>query len=101
MYYQFSVPSSAFEISVEGGATATGHGNYYLKVYIMDSVNFFSWKNGQNVSTYYRAEEETRVPIATILPPGKSYYLVVDNTFSTTSQTVELQATLTYSQTRF
>ena len=101
VYYQFSVPSSAFEISVHGGATATGYGNYYLTVYIMDSANFFAWKNGQIVNTYYNAEGPNRIPIAVDLPPGKSYYLVVDNTGSTTSQTVGLEATLTYSQTRF
>jgi len=104
VYYPFTVPSQTFRIyniRVEGGVTDIEYRNYYLTVYIMDSTNFFNWKNGQEVSTYYSATAQTRVPIAIDLPPGKTYYLVIDNSFSTVSQTVAIQATLTYSQTRF
>jgi hypothetical protein len=104
VYYQFSIPSSAFKISVDGGATTIGSRDYYLVLYIMDSANFFKWENRQNissVSTYDKVEGLNRVPLVAELPPGKSYYLVLDNTGSTAPETVGLQATLTYSQTRF
>jgi hypothetical protein len=99
VYYKFTVPSSAFNIRVEGGVTSIS-GDYF-KVYIIDSTNFFYWQNGLVVSTYYGSEYVTRLGLANALPPGGTYYLVIDNTFSKNSLTVIIQATLTYSQTRF
>jgi hypothetical protein len=99
VYYKFTVPSRAFNIVVEGGVTSIS-GNYF-RIYIMDSTNFFYWQNGQRVNPHYSSEYITRMGLANTLPPDGIYYLVIDNTFSINSQTVVIQTTLTYSQSRF
>jgi hypothetical protein len=101
-YYQFTIPSRAFNIRVEGGIIASGGRGNDITMYIMDSTNFVNWQNGRGASAYYSSGQVTRVGFAFTLPSGGTYYLVIDNTFSITSQkNVEIQATLTYYQTRF
>lgn len=103
VYYPFTVPSHTFRIyniRLEGAVISIGNGNYFT-VYIMDSTDFFNWKNGRHVNPLYSSEYVTRAPIVGTLPPDGTYYLVIDNTFSINSQTVIIQATLIYWQTRF
>jgi len=82
-YYNFTVPSGASTIMVDGNFMVSDGS---IKVYIVNDVNFTSWQNGQNPSTYYNSGELTAGNFTVTLHSGGTYYLVYDNTFSLNSQ---------------
>lgn len=102
-YYQFTVPSCAINIWVEVFVlSVSGGGGNDIMVYVMDSTNFVNWQNGRGASAIYSSGQGTRDFIGGALPPGGTYYLVIDNSFSITSQkNVITEATLDYEQARF
>jgi hypothetical protein len=94
-YYNFTVPSAASTIQVNGNFTVAGGND--IKVYIMDESNFKNWQNGQNPSTYYNSGELTAGNFTVTLPSSGTYYLVYDNTFSLNMQkNVDTQASFAY-----
>jgi hypothetical protein len=93
-YYNFTVPSGASTIQVDGNFMVSGGS---IKVYIMNDVTFTGWQNGQNPSTYYNSGELTAGNFTVTLPSGGTYYLVYDNTFSlNTQKNVDAQASFAY-----
>jgi aspartate 1-decarboxylase len=74
--------------AVEGTFTVTGSNVSGIKVYIMDDTNFVKWQNGNAFSTYYNSGEATSGDIPVGSPPGGTYHLIFDNTFSTTSKNI-------------
>jgi hypothetical protein len=93
--YNFTVPSAASTIQVNGNFTVAGGNN--IKVYIMDESNFKNWQNGQSPSTYYNSGELTAGNFTVTLPSGGTYYLVFDNTFSLNMQkNVDTQESFAY-----
>lgn len=99
VYYKFSVPSRVSNIYLQGGAISLS--DKIFSVYVLDSTDFIRWENGQLVNPYLSIEYVTRAPIGIILSQDTTYYLVIDNRFSITSQTVSIQVTLTYWRSRF
>jgi len=102
VYYQFTVPPRAINIAVFVSWLISGDGSDDIMVYIMDSTNFVNWQNGRGANAIINSVQGTRDVIGGALPSGGTYFLVLDNTFSITSQkNVIIGATLTYEQPRF
>jgi hypothetical protein len=96
-YVQFDVPSGATDVTVIGNFVASGGMGNDIKVYIMSSTDFVNWKNGHQASAYYNSGKVTTSNLNLSLPPGQSYYLVFDNSYSIiSSKTVSGTITLTY-----
>jgi len=96
--YQFSVPSGATNVRVQGSFTASGGSGNDVVVLIMGSTDFIHWQNGNQASTYYNSGQLTASSFDVPLPSGLgTYYLVYSNTFSIGSQkNVNTQANLSY-----
>jgi len=102
VYYQFTVHSRAFNIYVVVSWFISGGGGNDVMIYIMDSTNFINWQNGRSASAIISSWQVPRPIMGSALPPGGTYFLVIDNSFSITSQkNVKIEATLTYEQPRF
>ena len=65
-------------------------------MYVMNSTNFVNWQNGDAFSTYYSSGEATTGNIYAEPPSGGTYFLVFDNTFSTTSKNVDTDVDVMY-----
>jgi hypothetical protein len=95
--YPITVPSGALNISVSGTFTASGGSGNDIKVYIFDSTNFGNYKNGKDFTDIYQSGQVTSASITANPLSSGTYYLVLDNKFSTTAEkTVNIQATYTY-----
>jgi hypothetical protein len=96
--YQFSVPSEATNVHVQGNFTASGDSGNDIEVLIVDSTDFINWQNRNQASAYYDSGQLTTSSFDVPLPSGpRTYYLVYSNTFSITSQkNVNTQANLSY-----
>lgn len=85
VYYTFSAPRGASNVSVTGTFTAGGGSGNDIKVAILDEQNFINYRNGHQVSAYYSSGQETVGNINVNIPSGQTMYLVYDNTFSVVS----------------
>src|SRR3972149_6649673 len=88
-YYNFTVPSGEPNSKVEGTFTVSGSND--IKVYVLDSANFADWQNGREANMYYDSGELSSGNVTAELPSSGTYFLVYDNTFSTTSKNVTTQ----------
>jgi hypothetical protein len=86
--YNFTVPSGASDVHVDGTFTVSGGNGNTIKVYVMNNANFADWQKGSNVSMYYDSGELNSGNVAATLPSAGTYYLVYDNTFSAISKNV-------------
>ncbi len=84
-----------FNFTVEGTMTSDVQGTFAvsgnsenIRVYIMDRANFTDWQNAHNARMYYDSGEVNNATIAVKVPAGGDYYLVYDNTGSSTSKNV-------------
>jgi hypothetical protein len=94
--YNFTVPSGASDIKVDGTFAVSGGSGNVIKVYVMSDANFADWQNGRNVSMYYNSGEANSGVISATPPSAGTYYLVYDNTFSTISKNVTTQVDFYY-----
>jgi hypothetical protein len=95
--YQFTIPPNASSIHVSGTFTVQGGSGSGIIVYIFDSTNFDNYVNGAYFGALYQSSQTTTASISSNLDAsGTYYYLVLDNTFSTTQKTVNIQANATY-----
>ncbi len=95
--YPFTLPSDATSISVSGTFTASGGSGNDIKVYLFDSTDFGYYSYGGSFTTLYRSGQATTATISASLPTSGTYYLVLDNEFSSVStKTVNIQASVTY-----
>jgi hypothetical protein len=62
----------------------------------MNATEFVNWQNGQVFSTYYSSGEATAGSITADPPIGYTYYLVYDNTFSTTVKALDTTVYVMY-----
>ena len=85
VYYAFSAPSGASNVSVSGTFTAGGGSGNDIKVAILDEQNFINYRNGHQASAYYSSGQETVGNINADVPAGQTMYLVYDNAFSVVS----------------
>jgi hypothetical protein len=100
VYYKFNIPSGASAAGVLGTFTVQGGSGNGVKVYIFDSTNYnIYYHNGQDFASIYLSAlvpTHTSSINVSALSSG-TYYLVLDNKFSTIStKTVNIQATATY-----
>jgi hypothetical protein len=97
-YYQFSVPTGASDVFVNGTFLASGGSGNDIIVLIMDNTNFINWENGHQATAFYNSGQITTATFTTVLPNGGLYDLVYSNTFSTFStKNVQTTANLYYS----
>lgn len=94
--YQFTIPPNASNIHVSGTFTVQGGIGNDIIIYIFDSTNFDNYENGSYFGALYQSSQTTTTPISSNLDSSGNYYLVLDNTFSTTQKTVNIQANATY-----
>jgi hypothetical protein len=94
--YQFIIPPNASSIHVSGTFTVQGGSGNGIIVYIFDSTNFNVYENGGDFGGLYQSGQTTTASISSNLDTSGNYYLVLDNTFSTTQKTVNIQANVTY-----
>jgi hypothetical protein len=95
--YKFNIPSGASNISISGTLTAQGGSGNDIKVYIFGSTDFDNYKNGNDFTALYQSGQVKSTSISANIPSSGTYYLVLDNKFSTTTdKTVNIQATYTY-----
>jgi len=93
----FTVPNGATNVVLSGTLTASGGSGNDIRVYVLDSAGLSSWENGHQASAYYSTGQESAFNINVQLPGGGTYYVVLDNTFSTFSgKTVTGTLTVTY-----
>ncbi len=96
-YEPFNVTAGAMNVTVSGNFSASGGTGNDIEVYIMNSTQYNSWYNDEQTSVYYDSGQVTASTISLSLPPGQSYYLIFDNSFSSiSSKTVSGEITLTY-----
>jgi hypothetical protein len=93
--YDFSLPSIASSITVDGNFEVNGD-TEGIKIYIMDSLNFASWQNTRTASMYYSSGELKSGNITATLTLAGTYYLVYDNTSSLVSKNVTSQVVAYY-----
>jgi hypothetical protein len=94
--YQFSIPSNSSNIHVSGMFTVQGSSGNGIIVYIFDSTNFETYQDGGDFGGLYQSSQTTTALISSNLDSNGTYYLVLDNTLSTITQTVNIQANVTY-----
>ncbi len=94
--YQFIIPSNSSSIHVSGTFTVQGGSGSGIIVYIFDSTNFDNYETGAYFGALYQSSQTTTSSISSNLDASGTYYLVLDNTFSTINQTVNIQANATY-----
>jgi len=92
--YQFVIPPDSSSIHVSG--TFTVQGGSGIIVYIFDSTNFDNYASGAYFGALYQSSQTTAAAISSNLYSNGTYYLVLDNTLSTITQTVNMQANVTY-----
>jgi len=96
-YTPFNVTAGGMNVTVTGNFSASGGTGNDIEVYIMNSTQYNSWYNGNQTSVYYDSGQVTASNISLSLPPGQSYYLIFDNSFSSiSSKTVSGEIKLTY-----
>ena len=93
--FQFNIPSDASTIEVGGNFSTSGSFNDF-DVYIFDSANFTYYEKGQAFTALYQSGEVPSAQINAAIVSGGNYYLVLDNTFSPNSQTVNIKADVAY-----
>lgn len=83
-YYWNTVPAGGTSLSITGSFIASGGTTNDIEVLVMNQTSYESWINGYQVSTYF---DSGRVSVGNIyapLPSSGTYYLIYDNSFSTT-----------------
>ena len=99
-YSPFNVTADAMNATVTGNFTASGGLGNDIEVFIMNTTQYDSWYNGNQTSVYYDSGQVTSANINNLkLPAGQSYYLIMDNSFSSISgKTVTGEIILTFTQ---
>ena len=89
--YPVTVSNGTTDAQIKGSFEVTSPGGGDIQVYVMDNVNLFIWANNRgnaNITTYYKSGIVSSGIIKSgLLSPG-TYYLIVDNTFSNSSQKI-------------
>jgi hypothetical protein len=93
--YSFIVPPNSSSIHVLGMFTVKG-GSGGVLVYIFDSTNFYNYENDSYFGALYQSSPVTEASISSNLDSNGTYFLVLDNKASTITQTVNIQANVTY-----
>jgi hypothetical protein len=73
-FIQFTVPSSAFDITLSGNFSVLGEGT--IRVVIVNETNFVS---GFGLPTSYDSGQQTAGYLNVKLAPGATYFLVYDD----------------------
>jgi len=94
--YPFTIPSNSSSIHVSGNFTVLGKSGSGIIVYIFDSTNFDNYANDSYFGALYQSSQTTTALISSNLDSNGTYYLVLDNKLSTITQTVNIQANVTY-----
>lgn len=93
--YPFVVPAGSSGIHVSGAFSIEGGGRGVL-VYIFDSTNFYNYANDSYFGALYQSSPVTSSLISSNLDSNGTYFLVLDNKATTVTQTVDIQANVTY-----
>lgn len=93
--YPFTVPPNSSSIHVSGEFTVENGGSGIL-VYIFDSTNYYNYENDSYFGALYQSSPVTTSSISSNLDSNGTYFLVVDNKSTTLTQTVNIQANVTY-----
>jgi hypothetical protein len=98
-YAPFNVTAGAMNVTVTGNFNASGGLGNDVEVYIMNTTQYDNWYNGNTTSVYYDSGQVSSANISLPLPAGQSYYLILDNSFSSISgKTVSGEIILTFTQ---
>jgi hypothetical protein len=81
-YWNFSVPSNATDIRVEGTFNASGGTGNDVEVYLLNDDEFVNWQNHHAVSALYNSGRVTQGTLNAPLPSGGPYHLIFNNKFS-------------------
>jgi hypothetical protein len=90
--YQFKVPPDVTNTWISGTFTAQGGTTNDIKVYIFDNTNFNNYNTGQNFTAIYQSGQTSNSTISVNNISNGSYYLVLDNEFSTSQKTINISA---------
>jgi hypothetical protein len=101
-YNTFNVTAGSTNVTVTGSFKASGGLGNDIEVYIMNSDQYNNWYNGTTSGSYYDSGQVTSANFNNIkLPAGQSYYLILDNSFSSVSgKTVSGEIILTFFTTQ-
>jgi hypothetical protein len=94
--YPFIIPANSSSIHVSGTFTVQGGSGSGIIVYIFDSTNYYNYADGSYFGGLYQSSQTSTALISSNLDTNGTYFLVLDNTFSTIAQTVNIQANVTY-----
>jgi hypothetical protein len=81
-HWNFSVPSNATDIHIEGTFTASGGTGNDVEVYLLNDDEFVNWQNHHAVSTLYNSGRVTQGTLNAPLTSGGTYHLIFNNKFS-------------------
>lgn len=95
--YPFTVPVNSSNIHVSGNFTVQGGSGNGVIVYVFDITNYENYANGSYFGALYQSSQARTALISSNLDASGNYFLVIDNTLSTITQTVDIQANVTYS----
>jgi hypothetical protein len=91
--YPFELSSEAVRWRFEVQFAVPGNNTNTVRVYVLNSTNFVNWENGAAFNAAYDSGQVTQGNFETYaLPVGEAYFLVFDNTFSSTSINVNAHA---------
>lgn len=97
--HPFSIPPGASNSSVSGTFTAQGGSDNDIKVYIIDSADFWNYTNNNDFSYLYYSGQIHTASFSVNLSSG-DYYLLLDNKFAALSyqKLVNIQMNATYTK---
>jgi hypothetical protein len=86
--YQFIIPEGVRSPEIYGNFALSNDSTGTIRVYVMDSGNYADWQNNRTSSFYYNSGQVNSAAIEQTLDAGKTYYLIFDNTLSTTPKNI-------------
>jgi hypothetical protein len=83
--YAFTVPSDSQTAYIHGTFAVSNGGVEVIRVYIIDKTNFTQWQNSSQATPLFDSGQLNSGNICTKLSSHGTFFLVLDNTFDTTS----------------
>jgi hypothetical protein len=97
-YYKFTVPASAFNVTLKGHFAATGGTGNDIEVVVVSEDQYVNWQNGHETKAFYNSGRVTQdTPNVSLPSDATTYYLVFNNKFSfLTPKAVQANMDLNY-----
>jgi hypothetical protein len=86
--YEFAIPEGVRTPEIYGNFAVSNDSTGSIRVCVMDAPNYVNWQNNRTLSSYYDSGQVTSATIEQALAAGKTYYLIFDNTLSTSPKNI-------------